>query len=115
MKAMLFAAVALALAGAPAVADPLVKAEGESKVVAQNVPVADLAKAAAPADETKEAVKAALLGEDRGNALTKALEACHGDFGQFTRLQQELAREVVVEDAQQLGGFAALHNIRLGF
>ena len=98
----------------PAVADPVMKAE--EKIVAQNIPVAGLAKSAAkPADPVREAVKEALLGEDRVGALTKALKACDGDFGLFTRYQGEIGREVVIEDANEMfGGFQTIHNIQAG-
>jgi hypothetical protein len=80
------------------------------------VPVIGLAKSAsAPVDETKEAVKAALLGDDRANALDKALAACGGNYSLFTKYQSELAKEVVIEDADRyFGGFAAIHNIQAG-
>ena len=84
--------------------------DGHVEPAAQRRPKAD-----APADPTKEAVKVALLGEDRTHALEKALAACNGDYSLFTKYQQELGREVVVEDARELfGGFASLHNIQVG-
>ena len=98
----------------PAVPNPVMK--GEDKPFAENVPVQDIAKAAkATADPTKEAVKDALLGDDRTHALEKALKACGGDYSLFTKYQQELSREVVIDDANTFfGGFATLHNIQVG-
>jgi len=98
----------------PAVPNPVMK--GDDKSFAENVPVQDIAKAAkAPADPTKEAVKDALLGDDRTHALEKALKACGGDYSLFTKYQQELSREVVIDDANTFfGGFATLHNIQVG-
>ena len=94
-------------ASSPAVPDPVVK------IVAQNQPL--VAVPAVDADPVKQAVKDALLGDDRAGALTKALKACDGDYNVFTRYQQDLSREVMVEDAQELfGGFASMHNIQSG-
>ena len=103
------AALRQGLAADPNVPNPV------GKVVAQNVPtVADIAAARKAKDPTKEAVREALLGDDRVNALAKALKACDGDYSQFTKYQSEISLETVVEDAQMFGGFDGIHKISVG-